>query len=68
MIEDEDELNAAHGPSGRTQRRGGELYNAFAGESDEELFSDDDDEKPLYTDRPGSHDESDEGYHRSEKR
>lgn len=66
MIEDEDELHAAHGPSGRTQRRGGELYNAFAGESDEELFSDDD-EKPLYTDRPGSHEGSDRDYHQYEK-
>ncbi|KAB8224634.1 peptidase S8/S53 domain-containing protein [Aspergillus novoparasiticus] len=45
MIEDEDETQAMNGRSGRTQRRGGELYNAFAGESDEEpLFSDDEDE------------------------
>lgn len=66
MIEDEDELHAANGQTGPTQRRGGELYNAFAGESDEELFSDDDDEKPLYTDRPGSTEE-DRGYGRFEK-
>jgi kexin len=45
MIEDEDEGHATNGRSGRTQRRGGELYNAFAGESDEEpLFSDEEDE------------------------
>jgi kexin len=42
MIEDEDEMQPMAGASGRTQRRGGELYNAFAGESDEEMFSDDD--------------------------
>lgn len=59
MIEDEDELHALNGnSSGRTQRRGGELYNAFAGESDEELFSDDD-EKPLYKDGTGSDNEAD---------
>lgn len=57
MIEDDDELHASNGQSGRTQRRGGELYNAFAGESDEELFSDED-EKPLYKDRRSS-DEAD---------
>ncbi|PYH89385.1 kexin precursor kexB [Aspergillus ellipticus CBS 707.79] len=50
MIEDEDELQAMNGRSNRNRRRGGELYNAFAGESDEEpLFSDDDDEP--YRDR-----------------
>lgn len=42
MIEDEDEAQPMTGGAGRTQRRGGELYNAFAGESDEEMFSDDD--------------------------
>jgi kexin len=41
MIEDEDEMHPMTGAGGRTQRRGGELYNAFAGESDEEIFSDD---------------------------
>ncbi|GIK03080.1 pheromone processing endoprotease [Aspergillus viridinutans] len=55
MIEDEDALQAANGRPGRTQRRGGELYNAFAGESDEEpLFSDEDDEP--YRDRALSED------------
>lgn len=49
MIEDEEEVDAMNG-SGRTQRRGGELYNAFAGESDEEIFSDDDNDEP-YRDR-----------------
>ncbi|KAJ5086763.1 hypothetical protein NUU61_008070 [Penicillium alfredii] len=43
MIEDEDEMHPMTGAPGRSQRRGGELYNAFAGESDEEMFSDDDD-------------------------
>ena len=45
MIEDEDEMHPMTG-GGRTQRRGGELYNAFAGESDEEIFSDEE-EKPY---------------------
>ncbi|PKX92495.1 kexin kexB [Aspergillus novofumigatus IBT 16806] len=56
MIEDEDALHGGNGRSGRTQRRGGELYNAFAGESDEEepLFSDEDDEP--YRDRALSED------------
>lgn len=48
MIEDEDETQPMTGSYGRTQRRGGELYNAFAGESDEEMFSDDDE---SYRDR-----------------
>lgn len=51
MIEDDEDM-ALNGGGGRgrasgrtTQRRGGELYNAFAGESDEELFSDGEDEE-----------------------
>lgn len=48
MIEDDDDMHPMPGTTGRSQRRGGELYNAFAGESDEEVFSDDDD---LYHDR-----------------
>ncbi|KAJ5976053.1 Proprotein convertase P [Penicillium waksmanii] len=47
IIEDEDEMHPMAGGAGRTQRRGGELYNAFAGESDEELFSEDDDDEPY---------------------
>lgn len=47
MIEDEDEMHPMTGGTGRTQRRGGELYNAFAGESDDELFSEDDDNGPY---------------------
>ncbi|RAL01090.1 kexin kexB [Aspergillus ibericus CBS 121593] len=50
MIEDEDELQAMNGRSNRTRRRGGELYNAFAGESDEEPLFSDEDEEP-YRDR-----------------
>ncbi|KAL2820238.1 peptidase S8/S53 domain-containing protein, partial [Aspergillus cavernicola] len=50
MIEDEDETKAMNGASSR--RRGGELYNAFAGESEEEpLFSDDDDDDTPYRDQ-----------------
>lgn len=56
MIEDEDEMHPMTGAGGRTQRRGGELYNAFAGESDEEIFSDD--EGP-YRDRLGNIPEKD---------
>lgn len=59
MIEDEDELDAMNG-SGRTQRRGGELYNAFAGESDEEIFSDDDHDEP-YRDRLANIPEKEDG-------
>ncbi|KAJ5679578.1 hypothetical protein N7462_007822 [Penicillium macrosclerotiorum] len=65
MIEDEDEMRPMTGGTGRTQRRGGELYNAFAGESDEEIFSDDDEpyrdrlaniqEKDDEDDSPDSH-------------
>ncbi|KAL4913363.1 peptidase S8/S53 domain-containing protein [Aspergillus aurantiobrunneus] len=50
MIEDEDEAKAMNGSS--TRRRGGELYNAFAGESEEEpLFSDGDDDDEPYRDQ-----------------
>ncbi|KAL5044777.1 hypothetical protein BDW71DRAFT_95589 [Aspergillus fruticulosus] len=49
MIEDEDETKAMNGSS---HRRGGELYNAFAGESEEEpLFSDEDDDEEPYRDQ-----------------
>ncbi|KAL4751759.1 hypothetical protein BDW72DRAFT_172965 [Aspergillus terricola var. indicus] len=49
MIEDEDEAKAMNGSS---RRRGGELYNAFAGESEEEpLFSDEDDDDEPYRDQ-----------------
>lgn len=48
IVEDDDDMHPMPGTTGRTQRRGGELYNAFAGESDEEVFSDDDN---LYQDR-----------------
>ncbi|KAJ5295977.1 hypothetical protein PENANT_c001G01883 [Penicillium antarcticum] len=56
MIEDEDETQPMTGSYGRTQRRGGELYNAFAGESDEEMFSDDDE---SYRDRLANTSEKD---------
>ncbi|KAL4792549.1 peptidase S8/S53 domain-containing protein [Aspergillus venezuelensis] len=52
MIEDEDEAKAMNGTS---RRRGGELYNAFAGESEEEpLFSDEDDDDEPYRDQTGA--------------
>lgn len=59
MIEDEEELQPMTGGAGRTQRRGGELYNAFAGESDEEIFSDDGGDE-LYHDRLANISEKDE--------
>ena len=58
MVEDEDELHPMTGGGGRTQRRGGELYNAFAGESDEEVFSDDDE---PYRDRLANSPENEGG-------
>ncbi|KAF2869547.1 KEX1 protease precursor [Massariosphaeria phaeospora] len=42
---------AAGGRKGRRAKRGGELYDAFAGESDEDLLSDSDGEDGPYTDR-----------------
>lgn len=66
VVEDEDELHAMTGFSSRTQRRGGELYNAFAGESDEELLSDDDDEGP-YRDHKARETSSGERYDEPEK-
>lgn len=65
VIEDEDELHAMTGLSGRTQRRGGELYNAFAGESDEGMFSDDDAEP--YRDHKTRETSSAERYDEPEK-
>lgn len=57
MIQDEDDQQALTGRPGRTQRRGGELYNAFAEESDEEqelLHDDNNDRDGLYKDQSGS--------------
>ena len=48
-------LAGAGGRRGR--RRAGELYDAFAGESDEELFSDED-EDGTYRDNAGEEDAS----------
>ena len=36
MIEEEEALNGAKGGKGPKKRRAGELYDAFAGESDED--------------------------------
>ncbi|KAF1949467.1 hypothetical protein CC80DRAFT_497497 [Byssothecium circinans] len=45
---------ATAGRPGRRARRGGELYDAFAGESDEELLSDSEDGDAPYRDRDES--------------
>lgn len=60
MIHDDDDPQAFNGPTGRTQRRGGELYNAFAEESDEEreLLNEEDEE--AYRDKPGRLSKEDE--------
>jgi kexin len=45
MLNDDDEIEAMGGGRQKKSRRAGELYDAFAGESDEDsFFSDDDDE------------------------
>lgn len=62
MIEDEDDTQALTGGTRTKRRRGGELYNAFANESEEELLSDESDEGP-YRDRAPSEDEV-EGKHK----
>ena len=52
MVNDEDVDGAGqplNGEGGRRKRRGGELYDAFAGESDEEIFSEAEEE---YRDDP----------------
>jgi kexin len=44
-------LNSAAGRKGRGAKRGGELYDAFAGESDEDLLSESEDGDAPYRDR-----------------
>ncbi|PSN63524.1 hypothetical protein BS50DRAFT_577275 [Corynespora cassiicola Philippines] len=44
-------LNGATGAQGRRAKRGGELYDAFAGESDEDLLSESEDGDGPYRDR-----------------
>lgn len=54
MVNDEDLDEAKQGlTAGRSGRRkrGGELYDAFAGESDDDIFSDDEDDQ-SYQDTP----------------
>jgi kexin len=51
IIDDEEDPVAPLGRQSGRKRRGGELYNAFAGESDEELLSDEDGDGP-YRDQP----------------
>lgn len=52
MLDDQDNAAGAplSGTQGRKKRRGGELYDAFAGESDEEIFSEG--EEVEYKDAP----------------
>ena len=47
IIDEEEDADALSGRRSGTKRRGGELYNAFAGESDEELLSDEDGDEPY---------------------
>jgi kexin len=42
---------------GRRRRRAGELYDAFAGESDEDLFSDEEENDGSYRDEDLENDE-----------
>ncbi|KAH7123892.1 peptidase S8/S53 domain-containing protein [Dendryphion nanum] len=51
---------AAAGTRGKRARRGGELYDAFAGESDEDLLSDSDGEEGPYRDRDERHGDEEE--------
>lgn len=50
MVNDED-IDETRGLTGTRKKRGGELYDAFAGESDEDIFSDDE-EEDVYQDTP----------------
>ena len=47
---------------GRRKKRAGELYDAFAGDSDEDVFSDDDEEEAdrRYRDRPSLSDDNEQ--------
>jgi kexin len=51
--EDRDDAGLLSGAAGRKKRakRGGELYDAFAGESDEDLLSDDEGDEGPYRDQ-----------------
>jgi kexin len=51
IIDDEDDAEAPLARRNGNKRRGGELYNAFAEESDEELLSEEEDDEP-YRDGP----------------
>lgn len=51
MVHDEDIDESRGLTSSRRRKRGGELYDAFAGESDEDVFSDDDDDDSGYRDQ-----------------
>jgi kexin len=61
--EDRDDagLLAAGGRKKRASRRGGELYDAFAGESDEDLLSDDEGDEGPYRDQYNEKYAADEG-------
>ena len=53
VLDNQEDGGGTNGPaSGKmAKRRAGELYDAFAGESDEELFSSDDEDE-MYRDVP----------------
>jgi kexin len=54
-VEDREDTGMLGAAAGRKKRakRGGELYDAFAGESDEDLISDDEGDEGPYRDRDG---------------
>lgn len=57
MLDDHDANAPVNGPAGgkRVKRRAGELYDAFAGESDEEIFSDAEAETEYKDEVPEQH-------------
>lgn len=70
MVQGEDIDEAKQGLTGRKRnKRGGELYDAFAGESDEDVFSDDGESEngDRYEDTPSSESGSRDGEKRERK-
>jgi kexin len=57
MLEDQEETDGMLETKGRRRRRAGELYDAFAGESDEDLFSDEEENDGSYRDEDLENDE-----------
>ncbi|MCJ1306437.1 pheromone processing endoprotease [Agyrium rufum] len=54
VLEDHEPDDQGRGAGRRSKRRAGELYDAFAGESEEELFSEAEDDGPEYRDEKPS--------------